>query len=1480
MLALLLASMLTATFNFQLTKAELGTLTVDEDPFNYQGKYVIDETKLGGDEKNALPYVQKYAEEQRVSPALLMAITKQESNFDPNAIGDGGLAIGYMQLHWDAAYDAGYRSARGDSTDYAREDWPTDGLDPHTNIKYGCAYLKICYDKHKDSSIYGDPLKNAISAYNLGWPHGPDKTNENSYVNPILQSYENYKGKYAKAWGKSHNVAVVDDYYGSAVGYLYPSNYPNQIFSTLSASQVSAEALANYDTVILFMFNPSGLTAARKAAINDWVYKGGKLMIWDSDQVPRGSLWDYTWLPYPFTTSVPGQTGQTGKGLNILEENQLSSSDPSSPYYIDTAVLNRQTDAVGDANVLISYSPGWRIDMMATNVLGETGPAHVYAAYGSGLLIYSALDWDYAGYGISGGQWLKKLLKQELECSYLPFVAPPVLGEVGFKVEIAPEAPEGYYTDKPMSFKVTVTNPTDQTGINIIAYNVVLNIIVPEEIEIDTTTATAGNIAPGESKTVTFSGEMKKTGENIEVIVNARGEDRILWKTIAGSGSCFISVHDPEAPKPDWSFATITDLHIGYGYLDYGDEGFEDGNSGESYSLTEMLESAVGTIIAERDCRDIRFVVVTGDISDTAEESEFLKAREILNSLNDPNGDGNTEDGIPYIPLIGNHDTSPYTQKNNPVDRPLPGQIPGTDNLQTRATYGGDVIFHRVFWETNPSNYELILNKIDDKFLRDSVPVYSLALGHFLYLENYAFDYGGIGFVCLDAAERGPISAVYPSSSPIAKYWKQTKDFLIDQLKDHTGQELILFSHFPLYGLGGFLDTQDVASSIVKYGCTGTLNFAGHTHRNHVQDVWKYDWLGRPAQYAYTVIETEALSQIPVELVVEGYPLVKSTHSGESIRIVQREGTEFDYSTTLKPRKQVDILWPNPFFTHTYASYPQPNSEITFTAHTIVYHGFKTSFQWDFGDGNFGSGSSLAHSYSQEGEYEVTLSITSRNLLTGGETSQVVIGSIYVHSKHVISPLPPDLSATSLVTEEDLTKTPTNTYQPVLIAKRALEEIAIGEFGVHFGEATDDIDLSNLVADVNLEEGKSVIYMPTWPEEIDQYKQLFIPSTGAGTVYICLDAASLDDVSLKNADVILNVGETKVGITVTTTFYNDREYYLVSGVTGIGGGELKDTIPPTTTREIGEPKYVDPMDNIHVTSATPFTLTAEDNPGGTGVESIFYRIYDAGWLEYSAPFYLTGLSDGEYSIDYYSTDTIGNTEPTHTFSITLDNSGPLIAVENPLAGWALQNGVTFIASASDSSGTRGLNFSIREANGDQGIPVGFEDIPATYDAITGRWNWYFDTLQLPDGYYIVLVNAEDNLGHTASTTVPYSIRNWAVLELLPASENNKAGRTMPVKFALRVATSVDPDQPFVYNQELTIKIYAMDNPSNILQTSTFGDTSKDYRINAASELYITNFQTLKTPETYVVEVYRKGMLIDSFQFYTVFSKIHQYIAAE
>ena len=316
-----------------------------------------------------------------------------------------------------------------------------------------------------------------------------------------------------------------------------------------------------------------------------------------------------------------------------------------------------------------------------------------------------------------------------------------------------------------------------------------------------------------------------------------------------------------------------------------------------------------------------------------------------------------------------------------------------------------------------------------------------------------------------------------------------------------------------------------------------------------------------------------------------------------------------------------------------------------------------------------------------------------------------------------------------------------------------------------------------------------------------------------------------------------------------------------------------EVLPPETTLSIGSPQYNDATGNIYVNSSTPFTLTAVDD-GDSGVASTVYRIYDStydsGWVTYDASFNLAGLENGTYYIAYNSTDNVGNVEVTKTAVVILDDTGPQITVSNPPPEAALQDEVTFIASTvDDGSGTFSLTFSIREADGGDGVPVGFEDLPASYDAATREWRLSFDTLLLPDGYYVVLAKAEDNLGNTASTIVPYSIRNWAVVELLPASKTNKAGRTMPVKFSLRVAAIVDPLQPFVYNEELTIEIYAADGPDEILQESSFSDHARDYRINSDKEFYITNFRTLKKPELYVTDIYRKDMLIGSFTFETV-----------
>jgi hypothetical protein len=201
----------------------------------------------------------------------------------------------------------------------------------------------------------------------------------------------------------------------------------------------------------------------------------------------------------------------------------------------------------------------------------------------------------------------------------------------------------------------------------------------------------------------------------------------------------------------------------------------------------------------------------------------------------------------------------------------------------------------------------------------------------------------------------------------------------------------------------------------------------------------------------------------------------------------------------------------------------------------------------------------------------------------------------------------------------------------------------------------------------------------------------------------------------------------------------------------------------------------------------------------------------------------------------------------------------------------VQGGIKFGVNLADAlSGPAGAMLSIREADGASGKEIGYENLAVAYNSASGNWELAqpFDTTQLPDGFYVLVATGKDVAGNEKTEIIPFSVRNWAVLELLPSTENNKAGRTIPVKFSLRVVQEVDPAQPFVYSEELTITIYEAGQPTPVLQSSTFGSGATDYRINAAQQTYITNFQTLKKPRQYTVEILRDTLSIGTFGFQT------------
>jgi hypothetical protein len=161
----------------------------------------------------------------------------------------------------------------------------------------------------------------------------------------------------------------------------------------------------------------SNIPSAAKAAILQFVNNGGKLIIYDSE-CPSV---DYSWLPYNFSTNNPGPQGYYSGTLYIVEENCLSSNNSMSPYYIDAGYLGSSTDAVCDMNVAVTLDSNWCLDMAGTNYNNVNGPTHIYARYGSGLIIYNGLDLDCVNYSYeSTGYGLRRIMEHELNTPFNP----------------------------------------------------------------------------------------------------------------------------------------------------------------------------------------------------------------------------------------------------------------------------------------------------------------------------------------------------------------------------------------------------------------------------------------------------------------------------------------------------------------------------------------------------------------------------------------------------------------------------------------------------------------------------------------------------------------------------------------------------------------------------------------------------------------------------------------------------------------------------------------------------------------------------------------------------------------------------------------------------------------------------------------------------------------------------------------------------
>jgi len=168
--------------------------------------------------------------------------------------------------------------------------------------------------------------------------------------------------------------------------------FSNFTFTNLPWENLTAGNLTTYEIVVLLFGYGDVINAQQATDLNAWVNTGGKLIIYDSEMTGE----DYSWLPYPFTTNSAGAQGAVGE-LTYLEDNDLGSNNPASPYFVNITQsdVNVWADAVGDSNVIITQDVNWCGHIEAINVNQVTGWVHAYTVYGDGMIIYNGFDIDY-----------------------------------------------------------------------------------------------------------------------------------------------------------------------------------------------------------------------------------------------------------------------------------------------------------------------------------------------------------------------------------------------------------------------------------------------------------------------------------------------------------------------------------------------------------------------------------------------------------------------------------------------------------------------------------------------------------------------------------------------------------------------------------------------------------------------------------------------------------------------------------------------------------------------------------------------------------------------------------------------------------------------------------------------------------------------------------------------------------------------------
>ena len=264
-----------------------------------------------------------------------------------------------------------------------------------------------------------------------------------------------------------------------------------------------------------------------------------------------------------------------------------------------------------------------------------------------------------------------------------------------------------------------------------------------------------------------------------------------------------------------FSFVHLSDIHVGEHIDDYGTPGFlgDTMPKGDVGYAAERLRRSVNWVNANAKKRGIRFVIVTGDLTDSGEQSEFDKANEILSSLT-----------VPFVPQIGNHDVVSHTQTLH------------------AATAFGDSICNVVF-KPEFDTLRRFVQRWDDGFRQ--IRVYSPYSQHMQFFQNFMFEYQGFGFVFFDLNPRfiyGRPKTDHGPKPRLNDFPNASFDWLMHSLAtfpDTGYHNIFLCTHQPPHhdfmSIFNGLPTNQydkLTQALLPYKSHLAFWLAGHVHRN------------------------------------------------------------------------------------------------------------------------------------------------------------------------------------------------------------------------------------------------------------------------------------------------------------------------------------------------------------------------------------------------------------------------------------------------------------------------------------------------------------------------------------------------------------------------------------------------------------------------------------------------------------------------